>query len=87
MACQHLNVPGVGQPFKNLYANVSIVPANCRVAYISSTYASDEEGNLIMGMEGDYYKQSKKVWEDITAILKHLGATVHNIAQREVFFL
>lgn len=74
-------------PYKSLYTTVSVVPANCSLAFISTQFACDAEtGELPVGMEGDYAKQSAKVMEQIVGILKELGITMKEVVHLTVNF-
>lgn len=74
-------------PYKGLFTKVAIVPANCSLAFISTQFACDPEtGELPVGMEGDYAKQSAKIWEQIVGILKELGVTMKEVVHVTVNF-
>jgi enamine deaminase RidA (YjgF/YER057c/UK114 family) len=85
---KHFN-PSVGSPpYRSLFKNVSIVPANCSLAYISTQWAADPAtGELMEGVEGDYAKQSKVIWTNICGILKELGVGMKDVVHRTVSFL
>jgi enamine deaminase RidA (YjgF/YER057c/UK114 family) len=74
-------------PYKDLFTKVAIVPANCSLAFISTQFACDAEtGELPVGMEGDYAKQSAKIWEQVVGILKELGVTMKEVVHVTVNF-
>jgi enamine deaminase RidA (YjgF/YER057c/UK114 family) len=82
---KHFNPEAGSPPYKNLFSNITIVPANTSVAYISTQWAADPAtGKLVEGSEGDVAKQSKIVWTNIVAILKELGATMKDIVHRTI---
>jgi len=84
---KHFNTVAGATPYKDLYASVTIVPANCSLAFISTQYACDNEtGEVPVGMEGDYAKQAAKVMEQIVGILKELGVTMKEVVHVAVNF-
>jgi hypothetical protein len=83
-ALVHTNPPGTVKPYMNLYSNVTICPPGARLAYISSQYSSDENGEFI---DGSYFEQCKKTMENVMAILKALGCTLENVVSRRPAYL
>jgi enamine deaminase RidA (YjgF/YER057c/UK114 family) len=84
---KHFNTVAGATPYKDLFTKVTIVPPNCSLAFISTQYACDAEtGELPAGMEGDYAKQSAKIWEQIVAMLKELGVTMKEVVHVTVNF-
>ncbi|KAG4433678.1 hypothetical protein IFR05_010846 [Cadophora sp. M221] len=84
----HFNPKAGSVPYRSLFSNVTIVPPNTSLAYISTQWAADPStGELIDGVEGDYFKQSQIVYTNIVAILKELGAEAKDIVHRTVSFL
>jgi hypothetical protein len=50
-------------PYKGLYTTVSVVPANCSLAFISTQFACDAEtGELPVGMEGITLSSPPRLW-------------------------
>ena len=85
---KHFNTEAGSPPYKNLFHNVTIVPPNTSLAYISTQWAADPAtGDLVAGTEGDIGKQSKIIWTNIVAILKELGAETKDIVHRVVNFM
>jgi enamine deaminase RidA (YjgF/YER057c/UK114 family) len=85
---QHINIKAGAEPYKALFSKVTIVPPNTSIAYISTQWACDSEtGDLVKGTENDFGKQSKIVWENISATLKELGAEMKDVVHRTVCFL
>jgi enamine deaminase RidA (YjgF/YER057c/UK114 family) len=84
---KHFNTVAGATPYKDLFTKVTIVPANCSLAFISTQFACDPEtGELPVGMEGDYAKQSAKIWEQVVEILKELGVTLKEVVHVTVNF-
>jgi enamine deaminase RidA (YjgF/YER057c/UK114 family) len=85
---KHLDTEAGSPPYKNLFHNVTIVPPNTSLAYISTQWAADPAtGELAAGCEGDIRKQSKIVWTNIVAILKEIGAEMKDVVHRTVNFV
>lgn len=84
---KHFNPAAGSPPYKNLFHNVTVVPPNTSLAYISTQWAADPAtGGLAEGTEGDARKQAKIVWVNIVSILKDLGAEMKDVIQRTVNF-
>jgi enamine deaminase RidA (YjgF/YER057c/UK114 family) len=84
---KHFNAVAGAMPYKDLFTKVTIVPANCSLAFISTQFACDPEtGELPVDIEGDYAKQSAKIWEQIVAMLKELGLTMTEVVHFTVNF-
>jgi enamine deaminase RidA (YjgF/YER057c/UK114 family) len=85
---KHFNPKAGSPPYKSLFSNVTVVPPNTTLAYISTQWAADPEtGELVKGCEGDAGKQAQIIWTNITAILKELGAEMKDVVHRTVTFL
>lgn len=85
---KHFNTQAGSPPYKNLFHNVTIVPPNTSLAYISTQWAADPAtGELSVGTEGDISKQAKIIWTNIAAILKELGAEMKDVIHRTVSFM
>jgi enamine deaminase RidA (YjgF/YER057c/UK114 family) len=83
----HLNPKAGSPPYKSLFSNVTIVPPNTPLAYISTQWAADPAtGELYEGMENDYRKQAKVIWTHIIGILKELEAEPKDIVHKVVQF-
>jgi enamine deaminase RidA (YjgF/YER057c/UK114 family) len=81
----HFNPTAGSLPYKGLFSSVSIVPAGCSLAYISTQWAADPvTGELIEGIADDYAAQSKVVWTNICEILKELGVGMKDVVHRTV---
>lgn len=84
---KHFNLASGSAPYKNLYSNVSIVPAGASLAFISFQWAADPKtGELVAGTENDYGKQSAIIWANIMGILKELGVGLDAVVHRTVNF-
>lgn len=84
---QFFNPKAGSPPYKNLFSNVAIVPANTSIAYISTQWAADPTtGELVEGVSGDVRKQAKIIWSNIVAILKELGCDLKNVVHQTVSF-
>ncbi|KAH0565121.1 hypothetical protein GP486_001489 [Trichoglossum hirsutum] len=86
-ALAHVTPPGSAPPYKDLFSNATIVPSGAKLAFISSQWACDSEGNLIEGGKGDYKAQAKKTWENIMIILKGLGCGMKDVAFKKNCFV
>ncbi|KAK0105471.1 hypothetical protein ONS95_004165 [Cadophora gregata] len=83
----HFNPKAGSKPYHSLFSNVTIVPPNTSLAYISTQWAADPStGELVEGVEGDYFKQAQIIYQNIVAILKELGAELKDIVHRTVSF-
>jgi enamine deaminase RidA (YjgF/YER057c/UK114 family) len=84
---KHFNPEAGSPPYKNLFHNVTIVPPNSSIAYISTQWAADPTtGLLTEGAEGDARKQAVIVWKNVVAILKEMGAEMKDVVHRTVSF-
>lgn len=84
---KHFNPAAGSPPYRNLFSNVTIAPANCSLAYVSTQWAADPTtGELMEGVADDYAKQSTVVWKNICAILKELGVGMKDIVHVTVSF-
>jgi enamine deaminase RidA (YjgF/YER057c/UK114 family) len=84
----HFNTTAGSPPYKSLFSNVTIVPPNTSLAYISTQWAADPTtGELVEGVAGDYAKQSKIIWDNLVAILKELGAEMKDVVHKTAYFL
>ncbi|KAH7390341.1 hypothetical protein BKA64DRAFT_678998 [Cadophora sp. MPI-SDFR-AT-0126] len=84
----HFNPKHGSMPYKSLFSNVTIVPPNTSLAFISSQWAADPStGELVEGTAGDYFKQSQIIYQNLVSILKELGAEFKDIVHRTVSFL
>jgi enamine deaminase RidA (YjgF/YER057c/UK114 family) len=85
---KHFNTEAGSPPYRNLFHNVTVVPPNTSLAYISTQWAADPTtGELAAGCEGDIGKQSKIIWTNIVAILQELGVTMKDVVHRTVNFM
>jgi enamine deaminase RidA (YjgF/YER057c/UK114 family) len=84
---KHFNPKAGSPPYRSLFSNVTIVPPNSSLAYISTQWAADPAtGELVEGVADDYGKQSSIVFTNITAILKELGVGMKDVVHRTVSF-
>jgi len=84
---KHFNPKAGSPPYKSLFSNVTIVPPNTTLAYISTQWAADSEtGELVKGCEGDAGKQAQIIWTHIVGILKELGAEMKDVVHKTVSF-
>jgi enamine deaminase RidA (YjgF/YER057c/UK114 family) len=84
---KHFNTTAGAVPYRNLFSKVSIAPAGCRLAFISTQWAADPvTGELIDGVADDYGKQSTIVWTNVCAMLRELGVTLENVVNGGVQF-
>lgn len=84
---KHFNTTAGSPPYRSLFSNITIVPANTSLAYISTQWAADSKtGELVDGVADDYRKQSEIVWKNITGILKELGVEFKDVVHRTVSF-
>jgi enamine deaminase RidA (YjgF/YER057c/UK114 family) len=86
-ALKHFNPKAGAPPYKGLFSTVTIVPPNTSLAYISTQWASDANGELVEGTAGDYAKQVKITWEHVIGILKELGVDFKDVVHRTINFL
>jgi enamine deaminase RidA (YjgF/YER057c/UK114 family) len=85
---KHFNPKAGSPPYKGLFHNVTVVPPNTSLAYISTQWAADPAtGDLVAGCEGDIGKQAEIIWTNIVAILKELGAEMKDVVLRTVNFV
>lgn len=83
----HFNTKAGAPPYRSLFSTVTLVPPNTSLAYISTQWAADPTtGELVEGVEGDYFKQSEIIYRNVVAILKELGAELKDIVHRTVSF-
>ncbi len=73
------NPPGVYAPVPHY----SQVARSGNTLYISGQLGMDESGNLVG--EGDAREQARQAWRNITAILKHYGATPRNLVKTNTY--
>ncbi|KAH0536895.1 hypothetical protein FGG08_006266 [Glutinoglossum americanum] len=85
-ALVHVNPPGSTPPYKDLFHNVTIVPPNTKLAFVSSQWACDSSGNLIEGGKDNYNAQAKQAWSNVLIILKGLGCGVKDIVHKRNCF-
>lgn len=84
---KHFNPTAGSPPYRNLFSNVTIAPANCSLAFISTQWAADPTtGELMEGVADDYAKQSTVIWKNICGILKELGVEMKDIVHTTVNF-
>jgi enamine deaminase RidA (YjgF/YER057c/UK114 family) len=84
---KHFNTTSGSPPYRSLFSNVTIVPPNTSLAYISTQWAADSTtGELVEGVANDYRKQSEIIWKNIVGILKELGAGMKDVVHRTVSF-
>jgi enamine deaminase RidA (YjgF/YER057c/UK114 family) len=86
-ALKHFNPKAGAPPYKGLFSTVTVVPPNTSLAYISSQWAADANGELVEGTAGDYAKQVKITWEHVIGILKELGVDFKSVVHRTINFL
>lgn len=79
------NPEGAVPPYENLFSTLAIVPPNTPVAYISTQWAGDVNGNVVA--PNDYRAQSKYIWVNINKILKEMGCSLKDIVLKKVTFV
>lgn len=84
---KHFNTVAGATPYKSLFSKVTIAPANCSLAFVSTQFACDPAtGELPAGMEDDYGKQAAQVWLQIVGVLKEMGVTMKEVVHVTINF-
>ncbi|KAI9783666.1 MAG: hypothetical protein M1839_003514 [Geoglossum umbratile] len=86
MSLTHTNPPGSTPPYRDLFHNVTIVPAGCKLAFISSQWACDESGQLIPDGKGNYKAQARQAWKNVIVILEGLGCGMKDVVHKKNCF-
>jgi len=76
------NPTGAVPPYKNLFSSVTTVPPNTSLAFISTQWAGDKDGNVLF--PNDYRAQSKVIAENVVKILEEMGCGFKDIILRKM---
>jgi enamine deaminase RidA (YjgF/YER057c/UK114 family) len=86
-APKHFNTTAGAIPYRDLFKKVSISPADCSLAFISTQWAADPKtGELVDGVADDYGKQAEIVWTNVCDMLRELGVTLENVVNMKAQF-
>ena len=69
-------------PYKNLYSSVVTVPPNTSLAFVSTQWAGDKDGNVLF--RNDYFMQAKIVKENLVKILQEMGCRNKDIISQKM---
>jgi enamine deaminase RidA (YjgF/YER057c/UK114 family) len=81
----HINPSSAVPPYQTLFSIATIVPSGSSLAYISTQWAGDADGNVLHA--GDYHGQSKVVWANVAKILKEMGCGLKDVVHRKITFV